>query len=238
MTLCDCTSCSIWTCIVTKTEWTAATGPTAILDAFGAMMSERKLRLFAIACCRRVWSLIGEKGRRGVEIAEQYADGNRCQRTLRRAWRAAQGEAREAKKGASESASLAAAYAVATDRPWEPTLLNVRATATAAAWAVKCINRGANEARRREWKAQAHLLRDVFHAWVPSISIEELAWNDGTVVKLAQGIYEDRAFDRLPILADALEEVGCHDAEILGHCRQSGEHVRGCWVVDLILGKE
>ena len=57
------------------------------------------------------------------------------------------------------------------------------------------------------------------------------------MVKVAQGIYYDRAFDRLPILADALEDAGCHDAAILEHCRQPGPHVRGCWVVDLLTGR-
>ena len=56
--------------------------------------------------------------------------------------------------------------------------------------------------------------------------------------KLAQGIYDDRAFDRLPVLADALEEAGCTNAEILAHCREPGPHVRGCWALDLLLGKE
>jgi hypothetical protein len=65
-----------------------------------------------------------------------------------------------------------------------------------------------------------------------------LAWNDGTVPKLAQTIYDDRRFDLLPILADALEEAGCDHADILTHCRGPGPHVRGCWVVDLLLGKE
>ena len=64
------------------------------------------------------------------------------------------------------------------------------------------------------------------------------AWFTTTVVSLAQSIYDDRAFDRLPILADALEDAGCDSADILNHCRQPGEHVRGCWVVDLVLGKE
>ena len=64
-----------------------------------------------------------------------------------------------------------------------------------------------------------------------------LAWNDGTIPKMAQVIYDDRAFDRLPLLADALEDAGCADADMLGHCRTPGEHVRGCWVVDLLLGK-
>jgi hypothetical protein len=65
-----------------------------------------------------------------------------------------------------------------------------------------------------------------------------LSWNDGTMPKMAQAIYDERAFDRLPILADALEDAGCTDAAILDHCRGGGEHVRGCWVVDLLLGKE
>ena len=65
-----------------------------------------------------------------------------------------------------------------------------------------------------------------------------LAWQGGTILKLAQAIYQDRAFDSLPILADALEEAGCTKPDMLAHCREPGVHVRGCWVVDLILGKE
>jgi hypothetical protein len=64
-----------------------------------------------------------------------------------------------------------------------------------------------------------------------------LAWNGGTILKVAQAIYDDRRFEDMPILADALEEAGCTNEGILSHCRGSGEHVRGCWVVDLILGK-
>jgi hypothetical protein len=64
------------------------------------------------------------------------------------------------------------------------------------------------------------------------------SWRTSAVVGLARATYDDRAFDQLPILADALQEAGCEDAEVLGHCRSSGWHVRGCWVVDLLLGKE
>ena len=87
---------------------------------------------------------------------------------------------------------------------------------------------------------QVQLLRDVFGNPFRAININPslVAWNGGTVVKLAQAIYDDRAFDRLPILADALEDAGCDNADILAHCRGPGPHVRGCWVVDLILGKE
>lgn len=72
----------------------------------------------------------------------------------------------------------------------------------------------------------------------PYIGAGCLAWNDGTIPKIAWGIYNDRGFDRLPVLADALEEAGCSDVAVLEHCRRAGGHLRGCWVVDLLLGKE
>jgi hypothetical protein len=64
-----------------------------------------------------------------------------------------------------------------------------------------------------------------------------LRWQDGAAVHIVKAIYDERRFQDLPILADALEEAGCTDPEILGHCRGTGPHVRGCWVVDAILGK-
>lgn len=73
--------------------------------------------------------------------------------------------------------------------------------------------------------------------YAPSLDPAWLAWNNATVPRLAEAIYTDRVFDRMPILADALEDAGCHDAEILAHCRGPGPHVQGCWVVDLLLGK-
>jgi hypothetical protein len=72
----------------------------------------------------------------------------------------------------------------------------------------------------------------------PTIATAWLAWNNATIPRLAQEIYDSRAFERLPIVADALEEAGCTNADILNHCRQPGPHARGCWVVDLILGKK
>jgi hypothetical protein len=92
-----------------------------------------------------------------------------------------------------------------------------------------------------ELTALASLLRDIFGSLfrpLPTIPIAVLTWNDGTPRKLAQVIYEEGAFDRLPLLADALEDTGCTDAAILTHCRSGDEHVRGCWVVDLLLGKD
>jgi hypothetical protein len=82
-------------------------------------------------------------------------------------------------------------------------------------------------------------LRDLFGNPLRPIQIDPawLRWRDGTAVHIAQSIYDERRLQDLPILADALEEAGCTDPDILGHCRGPGEHVRGCWAVDLILGK-
>jgi hypothetical protein len=80
-------------------------------------------------------------------------------------------------------------------------------------------------------------LRDIFGNPFRPASLAP-AWRTPAALKLAEAIYDERAFDRLPILADALEEAGCNDADILTHCRGGGDHVRGCWVVDWILGKK
>jgi hypothetical protein len=63
-------------------------------------------------------------------------------------------------------------------------------------------------------------------------------WRTSTVVSVAKGIYDSRDFSPMPLLADALQDAGCENEDILNHCREDGPHVRGCWVVDLILGKE
>jgi hypothetical protein len=90
----------------------------------------------------------------------------------------------------------------------------------------------------RSFSKAASLLRDVFGNPFRPAAIDP-AWLTSTLVALARGIYDDRAFDRMPILGDALEDAGCDNADILAHCRDANAtHVRGCWVVDLVLGKE
>jgi hypothetical protein len=83
---------------------------------------------------------------------------------------------------------------------------------------------------------QSHTLREIFGNPFRPVALDP-AWQTATVVALTQAIYDEPAFDRLPILADALEDAGCTDADMLNHCRQPGAHVRGCWVVDLLLAK-
>jgi hypothetical protein len=96
---------------------------------------------------------------------------------------------------------------------------------------------GSYEAERAQ---QAVLLHDLFGNVLRGAAVDPccLGWADGTVAKMAATIYGGRRFGDLVILADALEDAGCTDADLLDHCRQPGAHVRGCWVLDLLLGKE
>jgi hypothetical protein len=106
--------------------------------------------------------------------------------------------------------------------------------ALAAAFLVRRSNADDWEVER---DCQAALLREVFGNPFRPISLSS-AWLTLTVINVAQVIYDERRFADLPILADALEDAGCDNADILNHCRQPGEHVLGCWALDLVLGKQ
>jgi hypothetical protein len=111
------------------------------------------------------------------------------------------------------------------------------------------LTRRMESVRAWERQAQAALLRCVFgpppFRPLPALSASLLTWNDSLVPRLAQTAYEERILpsghldpDRLAVLADALEDAGCTNAELLGHLRGEGPHWRGCWVVDLVLSRE
>jgi hypothetical protein len=109
--------------------------------------------------------------------------------------------------------------------------------AARAAWAV------AESAKKQEQTSQCDLLREIVGNPFRQVSLDSTWMTPGVVslaraVSLAQALYNDRAIAHLPILASALEAVGCDNADVLNHCRQPGKHVRGCWVLDLLLGKE
>jgi hypothetical protein len=89
-------------------------------------------------------------------------------------------------------------------------------------------------ARRSEHAAQSHILRDVFHGPLRPVRVRG-RWRSPAVLGLARTLYEDRTFNLMPDLGNALEEAGCDESEILSHCRQPAEHTRGCWVVDALL---
>jgi len=206
---------------MTEQEWLECTDWLSMWEIVRHNHSERKLRLFSCACCRRIWDLLtDERSRKVVEVAEQFAEGNATVEDLQEADDAAYWAYRDAVNAAGPPA--ATALTASRTEIWR--------VLSASAYAVLAP----------AGKDQALILRCIFGNPFRPISINPtwLSWNDGTVRRIAQSIYNERAFDRLPILADALEDVGCDNADILRHCREPGEHVRGCWVVDLLLGKE
>jgi hypothetical protein len=201
-----------------------------MLQQLGRKASERKVRLFICACCRRVWDLLEERSRQAVEVAEQYADGTAKAREFLAAQRLAQAVYQRSRKqhgpesfrlfGAAHLAALATARRARFDPRADEFL------------------RGAKERKNKtERKARSGLVREIFGNPFRPVAVDP-SWTGRTVTGLARAIYKDRAFDRLPILADALEDAGCTVADILAHCRGGGEHVRGCWVVDLLTGRE
>jgi hypothetical protein len=209
---------------MTEEEWLTCGDLEAMLRFVRDRASARKLRLFAVACCRRleIW-LPDQRSWDAVHVAEWCADGHGGGQDLEAARRDAEASYRLDRAGyAAVAATAADAWQAAT---------GVLEAVYHLAW--EWYEEGA------EADAQAALLRDLFGPLpfrpVP-VDPAWLAYSDGAVRRVAQAIYDGRRFDELPILADALEEAGCTSAELLGHCRSGGEHARGCWVLDALLG--
>jgi hypothetical protein len=108
-----------------------------------------------------------------------------------------------------------------------------------ALWGSEVASGGSDVVQQRWGRDLAERLRELFGNPFRPVSLAPavLAWQGGTVRKFAESIYDEPAFERLPVLADALEDAGCRDEALVRHCRVEGPHVRGCWAVDLILGK-
>jgi hypothetical protein len=218
---------------LTETEWLAHTGTYKMLDFLkerrgaASKAGRRKLRLFACACCRCAWYLLDKRAsKQAVETAELFADGLANARQLKAAWDAAWAAMKHPYKGSRER--FAAFQAAAT------TAL-VKAFDAARSVAGYLAPYGADYYRRGP-RAHAKLLREIFGNRFQSVAIDP-RWRTAGVLGLAWEMYHSRGFRRMRSLTKALERAGCTDAAILGHCRAPGPHVRGCWVVDLLLGK-
>ena len=229
---------------MTEVEWLAYDDyPDDLLLQLRENVSERKLRLFAAACCRRIWHLFtDEQSRIAVDVTERYVDG-----------RASVEELKEAAECAAEVAVFdgdtvtfgdpgGSAFIAAADNIEPGDAADAaQIAAKTVAWAV-AMDRNPDadaldeEAEAAECAAQCRLVRDIFGNPFRLVAVDA-SWLTPAVTRLAQGIYDERTFDCLPVLADTLEKAGCTNADILSHCRQPGKHVRGCWVVDSILGK-
>ncbi len=212
-------------------EWLACAEPGQLLDHLASHRRQpseearrRKALLLVCACCRR-WSQLSPASCAALEIAERFADGLAAPEDVRAAREA--GNAENASWRWVADTALRTAEALTFDHH------SFRLEdARYPLWALNVT--GSAE----EFAAQCDLVRDLFGNPFRPATIEPawLQWGGGVPVAIAGEIYEGRAFDQFPILADALEEAGCIDATLLGHCRQPTEHARGCWVIDHLLG--
>jgi hypothetical protein len=217
---------------LTRGEWITCTNPAAMLRQLRdhGLITERKAQLFGAACCRRLWELLPGEARRAVEVVERHADGLASREDLREARRASRGAFApvSGREGLARAAVLCLLTAARDDPAGHALDLLLSAS-------------GAGTGRTEEQNAQAGILRCLFGAppfGRAAVQPTWLAFGDGVAARLARGIEDEGAFDRLPILADALLDAGCDDEELLGHLRDPGPHWRGCHAVDLVLGKE
>jgi hypothetical protein len=210
---------------MTEAEWLACAEPSPMLSFLKGKASDRKLRLFACACYRRMWDRLHVFTREVVATSERLADGLAGEEDLR-----------VAADGAWDWPGHPS-----PDAGWVASALPHEAAERSARWAASYLGQlhapsRWREAAEDEALAQCATLKDLVGNPFRPVAIEPARLTE-SVLALARAIYDARAFDRLPLLADALEEAGCDSQEILDHCRSGGEHVRGCWVVDLLLGK-
>ena len=233
---------------MTEREWLGCTRPKPMLEFLEGKVSDRKLRLFACACCRSIWHLLREQCLRdAVEAAEKFADGRMAVESLTEisevAWDTKY-RLEETETDDEDDEAVFCAASAAASASCGPG--NSETPYIFRAMDVSSFTCDAGGLKRED---QAHLLCDMmgnpFRLLPPKRGKRHwkemvrrwLTWNEATVPNLARSIYQKRAFNRMPILADALEEAGCDHAEILAHCREPWPHVRGCWVVDAVLGK-
>jgi hypothetical protein len=223
------------------TPWRECNDPDAMLAMLGDKACPRRLRLFSVACCRRVWHLLEESAfREAVQAAERFALGESTDKQLDAAWQATFRDRQE--DGLSDD-PLANARFWAADAASQTAcdLDRASSVASGAAWAASWASSlPADEAFDRERAVQCDLLRCLFgDPSRPMLVVEAawLAWGDGVVARLVRSIHDSRRFEDLPILADALDEAGCDDEALLSHLRGPGPHVRGCHVIDWLTGK-
>jgi hypothetical protein len=237
---------------VDEATWRTCTKPTSMLDALAGKATARKLRLFAAACCRTSWHLLRHgrcrsedeqaRSRRAVEVAEAFAAGLASAEELADA----QGRAH---LGNNVNLALQALLPVSPGNGHlaSPRLLEMACRFAADSNPERAAGLAEELTRLAAYAADgtvllslhADLLRCLFGPLPFRPSPIDLSWRTASVVALATTIDEERRFEDLPVLADALEESGCNNQDILRHCRQqTAAHARGCFVLALVLNKE
>lgn len=231
---------------MSEADWQSCSDPQAMLEVLRSSgnASDRKLRLFACACCRRVWNVIeNERIREAIETAEQYADSVTTQERLKQveemAWDIGNGTV----EGVAAALAYIAGYVAGENID---NAVHAVVDISVVAWpnphkAAGFVGGSASEmatARLSEGHKQGGLFRDIFgNPFGPTPTINPSLLTPA-IVGFANQIYEQRTFDQLPALGDMLAEAGCTDAELLAHLRSEGPHVRGCWALDVVLATQ
>ena len=243
---------------MTEAEWLACTDPQKMLEFLRRRLkdhpdcvSDRKVRLYLVACGRRIWHLLDNHfSRRAIEVAELLADSQATDEDRLRAYHDADAGISKSPTKTPTNAGYFAKHCMARKVLRRQEVQDGYNAAVSAGWEVlggvySDLNRSKlGNAMIPERQAQSKLVREIIlNPFRPAMV--EPSWVTPTVTTLAQVIYDQRQmpsgiFDnqRMGVLADALEEAGCCDPELLGHLRGPGPHVRGCWAVDLLIGKE
>ena len=239
---------------MSEQEWLTSRDPAKMLRWLDRPQGDRKLLLSAVACLRANWHLlILESSRKAVEWTELYADGlvERDEEYHRLEWRS-EGAAYYLEMQAEPDAIER--WSAEAESHGQPRLnrltglIDVRETAPdlrqhidAAYMANQLMTHDPDVLLERVIRSPVQLLspallRDIFANPFRPVGFDS-AWRTSTAVAMAKGMYDSRDFTAMPILADALQDAGCDDDDVLSHCRaEHGIHVRGCWVIDLVLG--
>jgi hypothetical protein len=229
---------------MTEAEWLECSHPSQLLEFLGARapLSPRKLRLFACACCRLLWDWFDEPCRAAVEAAEAYADGRLSEADREAARLAAwQATAEQLGWGSMDEyvAGLARCVLESSAEPMVEAALDALAEAPYLEWHHWGLMVG-GESFGGERALAAQTLRDLagdpFRP-APRVDPAWLSANGGAASRLAASIYEGGDWAALPVLADALADAGCGELRLLSHLRGPGPHGKGCWALDLLLGK-
>jgi hypothetical protein len=224
---------------MTEAWWLACDDPAPMLYFLtdSGKASNRKLRLLVGACCRQFWDWLGDdRLRQAIRAAERFADGLVSEADLDKSRTVIEKLGRKVTGCRGRTAVL---LALTTSAGRAGT---VYGSLRGEMFRLPSCIRKLQERAGRSEATPIKPLRDIFNPFRP-VKVDPV-WRTPDVLALASTAYWEGAFpsgeldaQRLPILADALEEAGCAEGSILAHLRSPGPHVRGCWALDLILGK-
>jgi hypothetical protein len=219
---------------MTEAEWLACEDPDVMLEFLGDRASTRKLRLYSAACFRYDWKAwTSRRERAAVLTAEWMADGAATDKDVDAVRAALVRRLDELDSRADlECTPHVPADILRPDFTWKDASGCVYQVAAKADSGPDSFD-GCEAEVLVELAA---LARDIFGNPFRPVAFDP-RWRTADAVGLARAIYEDRVFVRMPLLADALMDVGCDDGLLLAHCRTAGQHARGCFALDLVLGR-